>query len=833
MLVSLEWLKNYIDINVDTDELCDKMIMSGSNIETCENIGNNITNVVVGQIKKIEKHPNADKLQICQIDVGKDASLQIVTGAKNVAEGDYVPVAIDGATIAGNKKSRENGEDFVTINTGELRGVKSEGMLCSFSELGYDDKVTPLVSRDGIWILDVSADSIGSQVTDVFDLKDSIIDFEITPNRSDCLSMIGMAREVAATFDSKVEYPTVELKEECGDDASNYIDVQIKSDKCKRYVAKIIKDVKIAPSPWWIQKRLIHAGMRPINNIVDITNYVMLEYGNPLHAFDIESVNGKKIIIDDAKGVESIVTLDASERKLDSQMLLINDAEKPIAIAGVMGGLNSEILDDTQVVVLESANFDADNVRRTSKQLALRTEASSRYEKGVDPNLCLVAADRVCQLIEETGAGKVVKGCVDVYPKIHLAPNTTIRTSRINQVLGTKLNDKDVTEILNKLEIEVRKDGESLIATPPTVRGDLLEEIDYVEEVARIYGYENIESTIPKGDCVSEQSEITTIIDTCRDALTYVGLTEIQTYSFVSPKSLSNISDDASAEDRQIKILNPLGEENSVMRTTLVSNMIDTLSFNYSKSIDKVKIFELGKTFNKDKVDSEGLPNEVNSLCIGSYGQDETFFGLKGVIVELMSYLGVDDLEFVSNANSGAFHPGRCADVYACFKGESIKIGVLGEIHPDVSEKFDIETKCYVSELNLDVIQSVRDKKVLFKKLPKYPEITRDIALIIDEIAPVGDIIKLIKSASVDILIKDNIQIFDIYKGENIEKGKKSVAIRLTYRHDERTLKDEEVVEAHQVILQKLENELNATECNHGKQKSVCKNIWRSLYFFD
>ncbi len=809
MLVSTEWLNDYIKVDVNINELCDRMIMSGSNIETCEHIAENITNVVIGQIIKIEKHPNADKLQICQIDVGRSDCLQIVTGAKNVSEGDFVPVALDGATIAGNKNSKNNGESSVIIKTGELRGVQSEGMLCSFSELGYEDKVIPLDSRDGIWILDVKSESIGKNITEYLELNDNVIDFEITPNRSDCLSMIGMAREVAATFDSKFDYPSIVLEEEASDDAANYIDVQIKSDKCRRYVAKIIKDVKIAPSPWWIQRRLMHSGMRPINNIVDITNYVMLEYGNPLHAFDIESVKGKKIIIDDANGVDQITTLDATERNLEQNMLLINDAEKPIALAGVMGGLNSEIVGDTQVVVLESANFDADSIRRTSKKLSLRTEASSRYEKGVDPNLCLIAADRVCQLIEKIGAGKVVKGCVDVYPSKYSAPQVTIRTARVNQILGTDLNSKEIGDILKRLDIDIKEDGNNLLATPPTVRGDLLEEIDYVEEVARIFGYENIEATLPKGDSVSEQNEIKTIMQTCKESLINLGITEIQTYSFVSPKTLSIVSDEEEQKN-QIKVLNPLGEENSVMRTTLISNMMETLSFNFSKSIETVKIFEIGKTFTNQEVDKDGLPNESNILCLGSYGQEESFFTIKGIIIEIMSLLGVSDLDFVANKNSKAFHPGRCAGVYATYDDKTILIGRLGEIHPDVTEKFNLDTRAYLAELNLDVIQVARDKKILFTKLPKYPETTRDIALLIDESTPVGDIIKSIKDTDVEILIKDKIQIFDIYRGDNIESGKKSVAIRLTYRHEERTLKDEEVVEAHQVLLQKLENELNA-----------------------
>ena len=568
MIVSLEWLKDYTDIKADPQEFCDRMIMSGSNLETMENVGSDMEKVVVGKIVKIEKHPDADKLVVCRLDVGQEEPVQIVTGATNVFEGAYVPVALSGSRIPGPLHGQPKKEGGVKIEAGKLRGVKSDGMLCSFGELGFTDKVVPVNQRDGIWILNGEY-PLGADFAEALELKDSVIDFEITPNRPDCLSMVGMAREAAATFGEKVKHPENECKAEEGQ-ASDYVSVEIKSDLCKRYVARIVKDVKVCDSPWWLQRRLIHAGMRPINNIVDVTNFVMLEYGQPIHAFDINSVEGRKIVVDTAEDGEKFTTLDGTERTLDDKMLMIHDAEKSIAVAGVMGGLNSEIENDTQTIIVESANFLGNSVRTTAKRLGLRTEASARYEKGIDPNLCQDAADRVCYLIELIGAGTVVGGRVDVYPTPEEPRTVKGRVSRINKVLGIEISREQMVSYFESLEMKVSGEGDDLYVTPPTVRQDIEMEEDLIEEVARLYGYDKLPVTIPKGNNEASQSYERDVKDLARDTMCALGANEIQTYSFVSPKGVDNIRIDEDSWERAfVKILNPLGEDTSVMRTLL------------------------------------------------------------------------------------------------------------------------------------------------------------------------------------------------------------------------------------------------------------------------
>ena len=499
MLVPIEWLNDYIDTkDIDITEFCDRMIMSGSNLETCEHFCEEMENVVVGKIEKIERHPDADKLVVCQLNVGAEEPVQIVTGAPNVFEGAYVPVALHKSRIPGPLHGKAKEEGGTKITKGKLRGVESFGMLCSAEELGFEDKVVPVAHKDGIWILEEEYE-LGMDFAEALGLKQAVVDFEITPNRPDCLAMVGMAREAAATFGTQLHHPETKCEKEEGD-VNDYISVEVKSDLCKRYTARVIKDVKIGQSPWWLQKRLMYAGMRPINNIVDITNFVMLEYGQPIHAFDINQVKGSKIIVENAADGDKFTTLDENEREMTKDMLMIKDAERSIAIAGVMGGLNSEIEEDTTTIIIESANFNGDSVRATSKKLTLRTEASARFEKGIDPNLCEAAADRVCKLIEMVGAGKVCKGRVDVYPNPEAAKTINVRVDRINKVLGIDLAREDMVKILEGLEIKVAGEGNIMTVTPPTVRQDLLTEEDYVEEVARIYGYDNLPVTLPKGN---------------------------------------------------------------------------------------------------------------------------------------------------------------------------------------------------------------------------------------------------------------------------------------------------------------------------------------------
>ncbi len=819
MLVPIEWLNDYIDTkDIDITEFCDRMIMSGSNLETCEHFCEEMENVVVGKIEKIERHPDADKLVVCQLNVGQEEPVQIVTGAPNVFEGAYVPVALHKSRIPGPLHGKAKEEGGTKITKGKLRGVESFGMLCSAEELGFEDKVVPVAHKDGIWILEEEYE-LGMDFAEALGLKQAVVDFEITPNRPDCLAMVGMAREAAATFDRPFVYPNIELEEAGEKEAKDFVSVEIKNpENCKRYVARVVTDVKVEQSPWWLQKRLMYAGMRPINNIVDITNFVMLEYGQPIHAFDINQVKGSKIIVENAADGDKFTTLDENEREMTKDMLMIKDAERSIAIAGVMGGLNSEIEDDTTTIIIESANFNGDSVRATSKKLTLRTEASSRFEKGIDPNLCKAAADRVCKLIEMVGAGKVCKGSVDVYPAPEAAKTIDIRVDRINKVLGIELAREAMVKILEGLEIKVAGEGNIMTVTPPTVRQDLITEEDYVEEVARIYGYDNLPVTLPKGNNESGKSRERALRDMAREALCSMGLNEIQTYSFVSPKGVDNVRIAEDSWERAfVRLLNPLGEENSVMRTILTPNMMEVLARNSSRNIDAVKAFEIGNTFMDNPYSPDNLPDEQYSLCIGMYGKDEDFYSIKGTLVELLKIMGIKDVQFIAESEYGVYHPGRCARVAVPsgrpapegMEPELDELGIMGEIHPDVAENYGMDgMRIYCCELMFDSVIRHADTNIVFSPLPKYPSTSRDIALLVEEDMEVGKIEAVIKANGGSIL--ENVKLFDVYRGKQVEEGKKSVAFTLTYRDKDKTLTDEDVAEVHNEVLEALKEKLNA-----------------------
>lgn len=795
MLVSVNWLKDYVDIDVPVSEFCDRMILSGSNIETVEPMGTKFSKIMVGKILKIEKHPDADKLVVCQLDVGEDKPLQIVTGAKNVFEGATVPVIRDGGVLP----------DGTVIKSGKLRGVLSDGMLCSAAEMGYEDKVINTLIKDGIWILDDDLKP-GTDIAEALGLEDSVVDFEITPNRPDCLSMLGMAREAAAVFGHELKYPDTKAQNEEGD-VNDYIKVEVKKPElCPRYTARVIKDVKIGQSPWWLQKRLMHGGMRPINNIVDITNFVMMEYGQPLHAFDIRDIAGGKIVVDTAEQGAKFTTLDGTERELSDSILMINDAEKPIAVAGIMGGLDSEIKEDTTTVVLESANFNGDSVRASSKKLVLRTEASGRYEKGIDANLCEAAADRVCRLIEMLGCGTVVGGSVDVYPEVQKARPLDVRASRINHVLGTDIPEEDMVKIFESLEMTVEAKGDIMTVTPPTVRQDLIIEEDYVEEVARMYGYDELPVSLPSGGQAAKLTKAEELRTKTRNILTGYGLDEILTYSFVSPKSVdkAGVSETDISRRNFVKIINPLGEENSVMRTMLTPNMMEVLSKNFAKGNKSARLFEIGKIFNNVKINCDGQPLEAEGLCIGTYGDGADFFELKGIVDGLLDLLGIQGAEYEAESGLPMYHPGRCANIIS--DGELI--GTIGEMHPDVAERYGISERVYTCELLFTIVMSQSKTEIIYKPLPKYPAVTRDIALLVDENVTVGSIMDIIEANGGELLEKA--ELFDVYRGKQIESGKKSVAFALTYRDAEKTLTDDEVSEVHKNILSGLEKELNA-----------------------
>ena len=803
MLVSVNWLKDYVDVDVPVKELGDRMIMSGSNIETITEIGAGMSGVVLGRIDKIEKHPDADKLVVCQLNVGKDEPLQIITSATNVYEGAYVPVATDGSHIPGPLHGQPKVEGGVTITSGKLRGVQSDGMLCGPQELGYDDKVAPMNSKDGIWLLPGNWDDhLGEDFDKALGLEDHVIDFEITPNRPDCLAMVGMAREAAATFGTEMKYPDIAV-EPSDEEASDYIKVDVKSDLCRRYTAHVIKDVKIEQSPWWLQKRLIAAGMRPINNIVDITNFVMIEYGQPLHAFDIRRLAGQHIIVDTAENGAKFTTLDGTERTLDDTMLMINDENGPVCVAGVMGGLDSEIVEDTKTVVLESASFVGSSVRLTSKKLNLRTEASGRYEKGIDPNQCEDAAERFCRLVQILGCGKVLNGFVDVYKKPEKAPTVTARVSRINKVLGIDIPREQMKGYLESLEMKVEGEGDLLVVTPPSVRQDLLEEVDYVEEVARMYGYDNLPMTLPNIASKVSTPQSWYMAQTARDLLTGMGADEIQTYSFSGDRDMdmAGIAKDAPERD-YVKIMNPMGEDTQALRSMLRTEMLETLALNYSRNIDGMRAYEIGTVFRN--ADNERKSEESQHLSVGIYGEGEDFFMMKGMLEALLDRFGIRDVKFKAEREDGMYHPGRCASLWI----DDRKLGIMGEIHPDVLERFSFDARPVVAELDFDMICENADTEVHYQKPPKYPSTQRDIAMVVDADLEVGAIIDEIRKN--DSAILEDVKLFDIYRGIPIPADKKSCAFSLTYRSDEKTLTDEEVDEVQQKIISDLREKFDA-----------------------
>lgn len=805
MLVPVKWLKEYTDIKVSVEEFCERMIMSGSNLETVEYFGEGIENVVVGKILSIEKHPDADKLVVTQIDAGGEAPVQIVTGAQNIKVDDCVPVALDGSRIPGPLHGQPKQPGGVTIQKGKLRGVESRGMLCSCSELGFSDKVVPVSHREGIWILEDQY-PVGTDIVKALELSGAVVDFEITPNRPDCLSMIGMAREAAATFNTKLRYPETECRALSPEKAKDFISVEIKKPElCRRYAARIVKDIKIQQSPWWLQKRLMCAGMRPINNIVDITNYVMLEYGQPMHAFDIRNIRGNRIVVDTAAEGELFTTLDGTERKLSADTLLIKDGERGVAIAGIMGGMNSEIQADTKTILVEGANFNGDNIRSSSKRLGLRTEASSRFEKGIDPNLIELAVDRVCRLIELLGAGTVLSGAVDEYPAKYKAKPVKVRVDRVNAMLGIRLTPKEMDDIFQSLEMKTMRTVSHIIVTPPTVRQDLETEVDMVEEVARIYGYDRLPVTLPKGNSEAKMTEKQSLRQTAKEALLAMGMNEIQTYSFVSPKGVDNIRMGEEAQARRmVRLINPLGEDTSVMRTTLIPNMLEVLGRNYSRNMPAMRAFELGNTFIDNHREGDPLPEERDMLCAACYGEKESFFTLKGALAEMLKKLGIKDLCFHPEDKAGTFHPGRCARIFA---GEK-EIGIMGELHPDVLEKYGIEARALCGELDFNLIADMADMEKRYKPLPKYPSIKRDVALVVAEEVPAARLEAVIKREGAPLL--EEAALFDVYRGKPIPKGSKSLAFNLAYRAADHTLTDREAAQVHDRVVLALKEDCGA-----------------------
>ena len=793
MRVPVQWIRDYVDFSeIDDRKLIDKLVLTGSNNEGSFKICEGIENIVVGKITQITAHPNAEKLCICQVDVG-DEVIQIVTGATNVFEGAFIPVALHGAVIANNIK----------IKKGKLRGEASNGMLCSLEEMGFESSSIPKEFDDGILILDKEY-PLGMDILEALDLNETVIEFEITPNRPDCLSMIGMAREISASFDLNTKLP--ELYQEAGISEINKLaSVEIKAeDLCTRYVAKAIKNIKIEASPQWMQLRLMQAGMRPINNIVDITNYVMLEYGQPIHAFDLNSLTNGKIIVRRAEDGEVFETLDGKERKLDSEMLVIADETRSVGIAGVMGGANTEINPQTSMVLIEVASFDKSSIRKTSKTLGLRTEASARFEKGVSNVLPLEVVNRVCYLVEHLGAGEIVPGVIDVYPNGSKTVRIPYTVQGINRVIGTQLSETQIVECLNKLEI-VTETQNGLVAVIPHFRLDLQKEIDLVEEVSRIYGYDKIGMTLPKLDVWGAKTNAQLIKDDVKFELLSNGVDEILSYSFVSKRDLDRINlPGESLLRNQVALINPLGEEFSVMRTTLIPNVLEVLARNSNRKNKTVRIFEIGSIFIPREIPVTQLPIEKESLTIGVIGEHEDFFSIKGIVENVLGCLGIEGFYFDKEQNHPTFHKGRCANIL--WNGHVL--GILGEVHPNVVENFDLNERAYIADLDYNILLQIvrQDKK--YKAIPKYPAIERDIAVLVKDEITSMQIENVVRSTAGGLL--ESVKMFDMYKGKQITEGFKSVAYELVFRASDRTLVDEEVNKIFSKVLKALECEIGA-----------------------
>ncbi|MGN0629567.1 MAG: phenylalanine--tRNA ligase subunit beta [Oscillospiraceae bacterium] len=786
MDLSLRWLSDYVETGVSPKEFCDAMTMSGSKVEGYSTEGDYLSNCVVGRIIKIEKHPDADKLQICQIDIGREEPVQIVTAATNVYEGMLVPAALDNSTLA-------NG---VKIKKGKLRGVVSNGMMCSLAELGLTVHDFPYAIEDGI--MDIHEDcKPGDDIRDALGLNDTCVEFEITSNRPDCLSVIGLAREAAATFGKELHLPEPKVEHETGN-INDLLSVEVKSPAlCRRYVARMVKNIKIAPSPRWMRERLRASGVRPINNLVDITNYVMLEYGQPMHAFDYKYLKGGKIVVRNAEEGETITTLDGVERKLTPDMLVICDEEKPSCVAGVMGSEHSGIQDDTNTVVFESANFLGSSVRITAKKLGMRTEASGRYEKGLDSRACLPAVERACQLVEMLGAGEVVGGYIDVDNAGDEVCTIDFCPDWINRFLGIDLPAEKMVEILEKIGYKV----ENGVITVPSYRaGDTRHKADIAEEIARFYGYDVIPNTAVTGAAQGILTPEQKFEKKLTSLLRANGCYEVQTYSFISPKYYDKINlPEDSGLRRSVVITNPLGEDTSVMRTTCVPSMLEVISRNYNNRNLAGRFYEIGKIY-LPRESADILPDERDIAVIGTYGDREDFFGIKGILAEALDKLGVVGVEYTAEKDNPTFHPGRCAAITIGNR----RIGTIGEISPAVLANYGIETRAYVATVDMADIFASRDTERTFKPTPRFPASTRDLAIICDDELPAASLEKAIRAGAGKLLEK--VQLFDVYKGASIAQGKKSVAYTMTLRAPDRTLTVEECDRAVNKVLKELAN---------------------------
>lgn len=771
MQLSMRWLHDFVEeIPATNREYAERLTMTGSKVEGWEEEGSELNKVVVGKILELAPHPNADKLQICQVDVGDGAPLQIVTGAKNVAVGDLVPVALDGSSLHGGVK----------IKKGKLRGVASNGMLCSVAELGITTHDFPYAIDDGIFILQEDC-RVGQDIREAIGYNDTVFEFEITSNRPDCLSVIGLARETAVSFGKPLKLHTPVVKGGHGD-VNGLLKVRVEApDLCPRYCARVVKNVRVKPSPRWMRERLRASGVRPINNIVDITNYVMLEYGQPMHAFDQKYLKEQQIVVRRAKEGESIVTLDGVERKLSPDMLVIADQDKPSAVAGVMGGEYSGIMDDTSTIVFESACFAGPSVRITAKTLGMRTDSSARFEKGLDPNNCIPALERACELVELLDAGDVCDGIIDVNNSSGERRKLALEPEWIKRFLGISISEEEMVQILQKLDFEV-KDG---VVAVPTFRADVEHKADVAEEIARFYGYDRIPATLVGGSAQGKLTEEQKFERMVNDTMQALGYSEIMTYSFISPKFYDKIGlPSDSPLRRSVTIANPLGEDTSIMRTIALPSLCEALSRNYSNRNLSASLYEIATEYIPKESDSE-LPVEKQSVVIGAYGEGTDFFSLKGAVEALLEKARVFDYD-VQPTEEYAFHPGRCAQLLKDGKA----FGVIGELHPKVLENYGLGARACAAVLDFNALFALRDPVRQYQPLPKFPAVTRDLAFVCDDEIPVLALQKSIAAAAGSRLEK--VTLFDVYKGKQVADGKKSVAFNLVLRSADGTLKDED-----------------------------------------
>ncbi|OON96686.1 MAG: phenylalanine--tRNA ligase subunit beta [Epulopiscium sp. Nele67-Bin005] len=791
MNVPMSWLRQYVTLDMDIKTYADKMTLSGSKVEKIEELGKEITNVVVGKIEKVEQHPDADKLRIMQVNIGANEKIQIITAAKNVELGDVVPVALDGATLANDLK----------IKNSKLRGVPSQGMFCSVEELGFTQEQFPDAPEDGIYIFKQEM-ILGEDVKPYFGLGEEVIEYEITANRPDCFSILGIAKEASATFGVPFNFPEIEVGE-CSDDANSLVKINIQNEElCPRYSGRVIENVKVGPSPKWLQDRLLSAGLRPINNIVDITNFVLLEFGQPMHAFDYDKLSGREINVRNAKDGEFLVTLLGEHINLDDSMLVVADAEKPVAIAGIMGGENSKVTEETTTILFECANFDGFNVRQTSKKTNIMSDSSKKFVKGLDPNNVEPALLRAVQLLKMVTDGVNDRGSVDVYPKKREPLTISYDVDWINSFLGLSLGEDKMVEIFERLEFKV--DESSKKVTIPTSRPDVTMMADLSEEVARIYGYDKIPLTLERAKpTVGVKTKEQLLIEKIRNVMHSNGVYGALTYTFESPKVYDklNYPEGSPARDA-LKISNPLGEDFSIMRTTTLNGMLNALSTNYNRRNETVALYEIGKVFEKTEKD---LPNEIEKLTVGMYGKDIDFYSLKGVLEGVLLALKIEKFEVKRNSTLLFMHTGRCADLFINNK----YVGYFGEIHPQVAKNYDLDTRVYVCEIDIKPLLTYSKlDNIKYTALPKYPSTSRDIAMLIKKDVLVGDIEKLIKQRGGKLLT--SVELFDVYEGKQIEDNQKSVAYRLVFRANDRTLTEEDVQKFMKKILQGLETEMNA-----------------------